>query len=168
MTCAKCGAQVLGRRKGLPLKYCSKGCRYSVHTGRRPLPEEERCARQKASRNASRARHRDAQNARRREWSKNNREVLSARNRAAKFGLSSVDVARILASQGGGCAVCTAPLVLLGTKGAPDLAHVDHDHGSGVVRGVLCRSCNLAIGHMKDSPDRLRRAAAYLAERGAR
>jgi hypothetical protein len=39
---------------------------------------------------------------------------------------------------------------------------VDHDHTTGQVRGVLCFSCNVAIGHLGDSADRVRRAADYL------
>jgi len=43
--------------------------------------------------------------------------------------------------------------------------HVDHDHdftSRAPVRGVLCSSCNTAIGMFKESPDLLRRAVAYL------
>jgi hypothetical protein len=39
---------------------------------------------------------------------------------------------------------------------------IDHCHDSGVVRGVLCTPCNLALGHVKDSPDTLRALASYL------
>nr|BFD85776.1 hypothetical protein StreXyl84_51770 [Streptomyces sp. Xyl84] len=40
--------------------------------------------------------------------------------------------------------------------------HVDHCHGTGRVRGVLCSSCNAALGQFKDRPDVMRRAAAYV------
>lgn len=39
---------------------------------------------------------------------------------------------------------------------------IDHDHSTLKIRGVLCHHCNVAIGHMRDSPDRLRQAANYL------
>ena len=42
---------------------------------------------------------------------------------------------------------------------------VDHCHRTGKVRGILCMGCNFSIGHFKDDPEILRRAAAYLEER---
>lgn len=39
---------------------------------------------------------------------------------------------------------------------------VDHDHETGKVRGLLCKSCNLAIGKFKESVEIVRRALAYL------
>jgi hypothetical protein len=50
------------------------------------------------------------------------------------------------------CAICGATDELVG----------DHDHSTGAPRGMLCRCCNLAIGNMRDNPDRLRAAADYL------
>lgn len=50
------------------------------------------------------------------------------------------------------CAICGSVDQLVG----------DHDHKTGLPRGVLCRKCNLAIGNMDDAPDRLRAAATYL------
>lgn len=35
-------------------------------------------------------------------------------------------------------------------------------HSTGVVRGLLCAACNLAIGKLKDCPLTLRRLALYL------
>lgn len=40
--------------------------------------------------------------------------------------------------------------------------HVDHDHETGEVRGVLCLNCNLALGHFNDSIENLARAIEYL------
>lgn len=39
---------------------------------------------------------------------------------------------------------------------------VDHDHATGVVRGWLCNNCNIALGHVQDSRDRLQLLIVYL------
>lgn len=76
------------------------------------------------------------------------------------YGVSSAQIDLVLAAQGGRCAICK-------TK-EPDskLAqwHVDHDHDTGVLRGVLCSSCNLGLGRFKDSIPNLARAIDYLTE----
>lgn len=58
--------------------------------------------------------------------------------RAAGLGVSDEEYARLLAVQGGGCAICSA------TPKTRRL-HVDHDHRSGRVRGLLCHRCNRAL-----------------------
>ena len=40
---------------------------------------------------------------------------------------------------------------------------MDHDHANGKWRGQLCQFCNIGLGHFKDDPRRLRRAAEYVA-----
>jgi len=68
-------------------------------------------------------------------------------------------------AQQGECAICYVSLTPRGrTKTS---ACVDHNHETGAVRGLLCRPCNHGIGHLRDSPDILKSAAAYLIERGS-
>jgi hypothetical protein len=74
------------------------------------------------------------------------------------FGLTQEGYDRMLAAQGGGCAVCGGEQI---TKGKKWLS-VDHCHETGVVRGLLCNNCNNALGHAKDDPARLRTMADYL------
>jgi hypothetical protein len=68
------------------------------------------------------------------------------------YGLTPADVAIMIDQQGGRCACC----------GERDPEHVDHDHRTGQVRGVLCFPCTAAIGHFQDRPDLLRSAIDYL------
>jgi len=56
--------------------------------------------------------------------------------------------------EGKSCVICGA---------TEDLA-VDHCHATGVIRGVLCRPCNLGLGYFRDNPQRLLGAVEYLAE----
>jgi hypothetical protein len=75
------------------------------------------------------------------------------------YGINGRDgYEEILASQGGGCAICGRTSHGTGQK----RLYVDHDHKTQAVRGVLCASCNRAIGLMQDDPERLRNAAEYL------
>lgn len=73
-----------------------------------------------------------------------------------KFGLTVERYEAMLAEQGGGCAICGRPP-------RPDIAlHVDHDHETGVVRGLTCFRCNNALGDFNDDPALLARASDYL------
>lgn len=64
----------------------------------------------------------------------------------------------LLSSQGG-CAICGSD----SPRSKLDWA-VDHDHGTGKVRGILCHSCNRLLGAAGDSEQVLGRAIAYLAD----
>ncbi|MDQ0682730.1 MULTISPECIES: endonuclease VII domain-containing protein [Streptomyces] len=89
-------------------------------------------------------------------WSSYCRECRAERNRISyfkrKYGLSPAELDAMVAEQQGICCICLA---------AP-AEHVDHCHETGRVRGVLCFSCNAALGQFKDRPDVMRRAATYL------
>lgn len=72
------------------------------------------------------------------------------------LGVSVDDYEKMHRSQGGLCAICGKP-----GDGRKSLA-VDHCHTSGKVRGLLCLNCNTALGHFKDNPVLLLKAALYL------
>lgn len=73
-----------------------------------------------------------------------------------RYGIGAADVDRMIEDQGGVCAICAT--------GKPE--HVDHDHATGVVRGILCFNCNGGLGQFHDDPARLAAAITYL-ERAA-
>lgn len=72
-----------------------------------------------------------------------------------RYGIGAAEVAAMLARQGGRCAVCLRPLSVKD-------CHVDHDHVSGQVRGILCFNCNGGLGQFRDDITLLRRAARHL------
>lgn len=41
---------------------------------------------------------------------------------------------------------------------------VDHDHATGLVRGLICINCNYMLGHAKDNPLIILSAFKYLKE----
>ena len=75
-----------------------------------------------------------------------------------KFGITPADYDAMLKAQGGTCAICGT---LDPGRGSPYF-HVDHCHATNVVRGLLCNSCNIALGHFKDDVQRLAAAIEYL------
>lgn len=69
----------------------------------------------------------------------------------------------LLSKQNNLCAICCKPETRI--NGSTKKVHglnVDHDHKTGIVRGLLCHLCNTAIGKLMDSPMLLRKAAEYL------
>lgn len=100
------------------------------------------------------------------EWSRNSsssdgfasycRSCRNAEHRARhlkkKYGLTPADRDALVAEQVGVCAICLSAAA----------EHVDHDHNTGRVRGVLCFSCNAALGQFKDRPEVIQRAISYL------
>jgi hypothetical protein len=70
----------------------------------------------------------------------------------------------IYESQGGRCAICRRPgnPPAHGHGAGKTTLHVDHDHASGRVRGLLCSLCNTGIGAFSESPEALQAALAYL------
>lgn len=69
-----------------------------------------------------------------------------------RYGIGQADVDKMLAEQQGLCAGC----------GKPDPEHVDHDHETGVFRGMLCFNCNQALGNARDDIEVLQRLRNYL------
>ena len=75
-----------------------------------------------------------------------------------RHGLTVEEFRALLEAQNSLCAICRGPW--RGWNGQNP--HIDHCHKTGRVRGLLCASCNSALGRFGDDPELLRRAAAYL------
>lgn len=77
-------------------------------------------------------------------WQQANRERYSAKlrewNLRTKYGLSIEDYEKLLASQHGACAICTA------VPSSKRRLAVDHCHATGKIRGLLCHTCNNLLG----------------------
>jgi hypothetical protein len=72
----------------------------------------------------------------------------------SKYGLTKRQVEQMIVDQEGKCLICDADLALG--------YHIDHNHKTGVVRGILCGPCNRGLGCFRDDPDLLAAAVAYL------
>lgn len=68
------------------------------------------------------------------------------------YGISADEFDLLLEKQGGVCAICAGA----------DPKHLDHDHVTGAIRGILCVNCNHGLGKFFDDVELLERAVAYL------
>lgn len=91
-----------------------------------------------------------------------NKPILREKNHAhalkREYGISSEAYDALLVMQDWKCAICCA-----GPEPNRKMS-VDHDHGTGVVRGLLCRNCNSGLGYFYDNPKFLRNAILYIAK----
>ncbi len=81
------------------------------------------------------------------------REQQKRNARKSRYGVTDDDYKRLVAEQGGRCALCSAE---------PTALTIDHCHKTGRVRGLLCNRCNTALGWLGDDADSAYRAFLYL------
>ncbi len=73
-----------------------------------------------------------------------------------RYGISPDEWEMIFQAQGNRCAICKSD-----TPGKQSW-HLDHDHSTGRVRGILCHMCNILLGSAVDNCDNLMSAIKYL------
>ena len=75
-----------------------------------------------------------------------------------RYGISFTDKQRMVTLQGGLCAICKTPFKSLHET------HLDHNHITGQVRGILCGNCNRGLGAFKDNRLLLDAGVKYLTD----
>ena len=88
-------------------------------------------------------------------WREKNPDYAKWHSRKVKYGLTKAQIEAILETQRNCCGICGDILLL-------NNVHVDHDHSTGRVRGLLCLCCNSGMGQLRDSIQILEKAIAYL------
>ena len=73
------------------------------------------------------------------------------------YGITHEVYLEMLAKQDGCCKICNITENEHGKR-----LHVDHNHTTGKIRGLLCSRCNTAIGHFKEDPDIIQKAIDYI------
>ncbi len=82
------------------------------------------------------------------------RRARHDRDRLARYGITKEQYELMLKIQRGLCDICAKPL--------PPEPHIDHDHKTGRVRGLLHWWCNRLVGTNRNTPLMFRNAASYL------
>jgi len=93
-----------------------------------------------------------------RRWRAENRAHLRAYNLLYRYGLTEAEYQKMAEGQEHCCKICQRPAQLE----QHGKLHVDHLKGTKVVRGLLCRACNTAIGLFQEKPSVLAAAIEYL------
>lgn len=98
-------------------------------------------------------------------WERRNRKLRpdTYKNRELRtgFGIGLADYQAMYDAQGGVCAICQKPETAT-RRGKVKMLAVDHCHGTGKVRGLLCVECNTGIGKLREDTTVLRAAIRYL------
>lgn len=83
------------------------------------------------------------------------REATTHRQRIGTYSLSQEEYEALLERSGGLCEICQEK----------EVAHIDHCHDTGAVRGLLCQQCNHGLGNFQDRVALLNRASEYLSKK---
>ena len=86
------------------------------------------------------------------------RAIYKKKSLEWNYGLNLEDYNTMLVEQGDCCAICKSDNPGVKNRGW----HVDHDHITGDVRGLLCHKCNHLLGNARDNPEILTAAIQYL------
>lgn len=113
--------------------------------------------------------HPEKQKEHNKKWRKENPEKYdigrSNHNLKKKHGITLSEYNEMFLAQGGVCAICGKPNSekrKINVNGGIKRFNVDHDHKTGIVRGLLCTPCNRAIGFLKDDITIFEKAILYL------
>jgi hypothetical protein len=88
-----------------------------------------------------------------REWEKENPDKHKNQILKRNYGITVDQYNKMISDQDNKCLICKINMLN---------PCVDHCHKTGMVRGILCRKCNQAIGFLNDSPANCESAAKYL------
>lgn len=87
------------------------------------------------------------------------RELKNRSKLKSLYGITPEEKLEMYVSQSGKCKICHSPIKKEGKH-----THIDHNHKTGRVRGLLCSNCNTGLGKFKDKVSNLQSAIEYLRE----
>lgn len=85
-------------------------------------------------------------------WCKDCRRPYSRRMSWRAYGIDLDSADEVLKASDGTCDIC----------GYAGRLHLDHDHSTGMARGMLCQRCNFGLGFFRDSVEFLKNAQEYI------
>ena len=76
------------------------------------------------------------------------------------YGITEQDYSNMFIEQDGKCGICFTSLIF-----RDKATHIDHNHETGEVRGLLCHGCNTAIGLLKEDTEIMKSAIEYMTKK---
>jgi hypothetical protein len=86
---------------------------------------------------------------------------INLRSNLSRHGMTVEQYRELLVEQDGCCAICGDRPDPNGKHSTARL-HVDHHHGTGQNRALLCGRCNVGVGYFRENPALFRAAADYI------
>ncbi|CAK0741591.1 Endonuclease VII domain-containing protein [Azospirillaceae bacterium] len=131
---------------------------------RNKSPEQKE--KEKLDRAKCRERDKEKINLKNKQRYKENKTVILNSNRVqrlkSKYNINEEKHNILIALQNNLCAICYRPEKSKNSNGITKRLAIDHSHKSGMVRGLLCQTCNHAIGLLEENVLFLENAIAYL------
>lgn len=138
----------------------SKKEKRKIYNERYKKSEKGIATKERMSKNPWHIRNREYRKQKDREYRKNNPQKekdRSRRNQIRLYGITEEIYNSMLEKQNSRCAIC-----YIHQSEFKKSFHIDHCHETGKVRGLLCRNCNIGLGHFKDSVTLLNNTIKYL------
>lgn len=101
--------------------------------------------------------NKDLYNSRAKAWSENNPDKIKNGRLLRSFGITLEQYNEMLRKQDYKCAICDTH-----KDNEIRALAVDHCHTTGKIRGLLCTTCNRALGLLKDNSEILEKAVNYV------
>lgn len=89
-------------------------------------------------------------------WRLENKESGRIEHIGPRYGISHEQYQEMISTQNNQCCLCRVYFE------GDIIPHVDHDHRTEKVRGLLCRACNSGLGQFRDNPEVLKAVIVYL------
>lgn len=157
--CPKCGKIAEATHMNFPMTLVerkttgSKRIKYSICRDCVKIADNNRNKKRKVSLKKYDVKHKRIH---RKKLAKKASERYANKVRLDLYGLTEEQFKKI---DTGNCAICGVHFSALRKR-----LHIDHDHATGKVRGMLCNKCNLGLGQFNDSVDLLKKAIGYLGD----
>lgn len=162
--CTKCGMMGL-EHHDFYIRWRSRENRYtyrhkciSCNTNRAVAYKEKYPERVKETNKVWRANNKDVKAEYNRRYNLQNQEAIKNNRYIYKYNITLEEFRCMVAQQGGRCRVCD--------EQEGESLHIDHNHATGEIRGLLCKSCNMALGLFNDDAKSLQGAINYINETG--